>query len=200
VTCSIVFVLASSFRVEVDASNIGTGFRQPPGIAANLAVVGGTGTGTNSLRANGSARVRIDVTPTIPLGLISFTLAINAADAVTDDIALNETWYFRNNWHQLSLYNVSKGLAPGPGGAATTPVGACGGANPPCLTINDPRYAPMTRQAALIIAGRALQGQARPSAAIADFLEGENLAPLDEVMRRGAANRTINDRVVSIAP
>src|SRR5258708_6415327 len=199
-SCSVIFAVSSNFTLDVDASNIGTGFRQAPGLQSSLVVTGGTGTVTNSLRADGSARVRIAVTPSFPLiGTASIQLPINAADAVTDDITVTETWYFRNNWHQFTLYMVSKGLAPG-SGVGTTPVGACGGGSPPCLTINDSRYPPMTRQAALILAGRALPGQSRPSSTLANFLEGENLAPLDEVLRRGAASTTINDRIVSVAP
>jgi hypothetical protein len=207
--CTFVFVLAPSFALDVDASNIGTGFRQAPGLQANLSVTGGTGTVTNSLRSDGSARVRINVTPSSPvIGTIRIRLPINAADAVINDATT--AWYFRNDWHKFTLYAVSKGFAPGPGsgpggggggGGAPTPVGACGGANPPCLTINDGRYpATTTGRAALILAGRALQGQSRPSGVLSNYLEGENLSPLDEVLRRGAATSAINDRIVAVDP
>ncbi len=200
-SCSIVFLVASSFTLDVDASNIGTGFRQAPGLQSNLVATGGTGTVSNSLRSDGSARVRITITPSFPVaGTVTVSLPINAADAVTDDISTNETWYFYNGWHKLTAYMVSKGLAPGPGGVPTTPVGDCGGANPPCLTINNSRYPTTTKRAALILAGRALAGQVRPSAALADYLEGENLSPLDEVLRRGASSSVINDRVVAVDP
>jgi hypothetical protein len=79
-------------------------------------------------------------------------------------------------------------------------VGACGGANPPCLTINDGRYPATTGRAALILAGRALSGQSRPSGVLSNYLEGENLSPLDEVLRRGAATSAINDRIVAVDP
>jgi hypothetical protein len=199
-SCSILFAVTSSFTLDLDASNIGTGFRQAPGLQSNLVVTGGAGTVSNSLRADGSARVRISITPSFPLiGTVTVQLPINTVDAVTDDIGATETWYFRNNWHQFTLYIVSKGLAPG-SGVGTTPVGACGGANPPCLTINDSRYPSMTKQVALILAGRPLAGQSRPTSTLADYLEGENLLPLDEVLKRGAATSTFNDRVVIVAP
>jgi hypothetical protein len=206
--CTLVFSLASSFTLDVDASNIGTGFRQAPGLQANLQVTGGTGTVTNSLLSDGSARVRINVTPSFPvIGTIRIRLPINAADAVINDATT--AWYFRNDWHKLTLYAVSQGFAPGPGGGGgggggggppTPPVGACGGANPPCLTINDGRYPATTGRAALILAGRALSGQSRPSGVLSNYLEGENLSPLDEVLRRGAATSAINDRIVAVDP
>jgi hypothetical protein len=162
-------------------------------------VTGGTGTVSNSLRSDGTARVRINATPSFPLlGTVRVRLPINAADAVINDATT--AWYFRNDWHKFTLYAVSKGFAPGPGGAPTTPVGACGGANPPCLTINDGRYPSTTERVALILAGRALPGQSRPNGTLSNYLEGENLLPLDEVFKRGAANNAINDRIVLVDP
>ena len=193
--CTLDFLLASGFTLDVDASNVGTGFRDAPGVAANLLVTNGTGTVSNSLRSDGSARTRIEVTPSLPAGIVTVQLTINAGDSIIDNIATNSTysWYFRNGWHKLSLYVVSQGFAPGA-------VGACGSPNPVCLTINDVIYPATGKYAALILAGRALSGQARPNATLANYLEGENLLPLDETLRRGGASRTINDRVVIVAP
>ena len=200
--CDIVYAVAPIIAVDVDAANIGTGFRQAPGIQSNLVITPGlgnaSGTLSNSLRPDGSARVRITLTTSLVGLLGSFTvqLTLNAAEhPVIDDLATANAWYLRNEWHKLSLYAVSQGFAP-------ASAGACGGANPACLTIQDARYPAATRHAILLLAGRTLSsiGQTRPNSTLANYLEGENVLPLDETFRRGAASRTINDRVVAVAP
>jgi hypothetical protein len=102
-------------------------------------------------------------------------------------------WWYRNSWHQLSYYGVSAGNAPsGPG--------ACGGANPACLSINGATLT-STQRAVVVMPGRALTGQVRPPPALAHWLEGGN-ADLDTVF---AARdpvllpiRAFNDHVVAI--
>jgi hypothetical protein len=104
-------------------------------------------------------------------------------------------WWYRNGWHQLSYYGVSAGNAPsGPG--------ACGGANPACLSINGATLT-NTQRAVVVMPGRAVGLQARPPLALADWLEGGNAnLPLDSVF---AARdpvlmplRAFNDHVVAI--
>jgi hypothetical protein len=55
--------------------------------------------------------------------------------------------------------------------------------------------------ALLVLAGRSVNGNARPSAALTDYFEGENATPADRIheTRLGAA-RTINDRAILLAP
>lgn len=102
-------------------------------------------------------------------------------------------WWYRNGWHQLSYYGVSAGNAPsGPG--------ACGGANPACLSINGATLT-STQLAVVVMPGRALTGQVRPPPALADWLEGGN-ADLDTVFAARdpvlAPIRAFNDHVVAI--
>lgn len=199
--CSVFYLIAPTMAFDVNAANIGTGFRDAPGIASNLVITPGLGNATgsvsNSLRSDGSARVRIRLVPAA-LGLIgsfTFQLTINAADhPVINDIATTNAWYLRNEWFKLSLYAVSQGYSP------ASPA-ACGGANPACLTIQDARYATTSQHAIMVMAGRPLPalGQTRPSASLASYLEGENLSTTDQTFRRGASARTINDRVVTIS-
>jgi hypothetical protein len=200
--CSIIYALAPTIALDVDASNLAAGFRQAPGIQSNLVITPGLGNASgsvsNSLRADGSARVRIRLISSLAgvLGSYTIQLTINAADhSVVDDLATTNAWYLRNEWHKLSLYAVSQGFGP------ASPA-ACGGANPACLTIQDSRYPAANQHAVLIVAGRALPalGQTRPNAVLANYLEGENLLPFDDTFRRGASSRTINDRVVRLAP
>jgi hypothetical protein len=197
--CSITWVLAPQLQLQVQAANIGTGFRQPPGIAANLTTNQfASATLTNSLNADGSATVTITLTPNFGLFGLNGTvqLDINAADhAVIDDIATANAWYLRNEWHKLTLYAISQGFAPGS-------VAACGGANPACLAIQDARYANSDRHAVLVLAGRPLPqlGQARPNATLSNYLEGENLTFADTALRRSAASSSFNDRVVFVSP
>jgi hypothetical protein len=57
------------------------------------------------------------------------------------------------------------------------------------------------KQAILVFAGRALNGSTRPSAALANYLEGENSTPADLIFEhRAGTATTINDRVVVVSP
>jgi hypothetical protein len=79
-------------------------------------------------------------------------------------------WFVRNQWYRLAYYAI----APPHAASATAPR-ACTDVPLTCLDVAN--VAPAGKQRAiLILAGRALAGQARPSANVADFLEFGNAA------------------------
>jgi hypothetical protein len=109
-------------------------------------------------------------------------------------------WFYRNNWHQLMYYAVSAGNAPSGGGNCV--------AGTSCLSITG-RTTTNTHRSLVVTPGRAVGTQARPPAAVADWLEGGNAnlppaepAPLpDAFWARDPAlpvNRAFNDHVVAI--
>ena len=128
--------------------------------------VAADGTGTVSLiiqlptRACGSirtARIRIPVPP--------FDSITNAGDAWTG-------WFIANQWYKQVYYVASSSWVPG-GNGACTPVPVVSNQ---CLTVNNWPTSPANNKGALLIlAGRSLNGSARPSPTLSDYLEGENI-------------------------
>ena len=108
----------------------------------------------------------------------------------------NIAWFLSNQWYRQTYYAVSAGFVPGGGGTCNPPPGA-----PTCLTVNNLPGPTNNKQAILILAGRALDGQSRPSATLSNYLEGQNTTPADLIFEhRAGAPTTINDRVVVVAP
>ena len=106
----------------------------------------------------------------------------------------NITWFLSNQWYRQTYYAVAAGLVPNGSGSCTPPN---------CLTVNKIAGTTNNKQAILILAGRALDGQARPPApvTITDYLEGQNATPADSIFEHRAGGPTsINDRVVVVAP
>lgn len=105
-------------------------------------------------------------------------------------------WYLRNRWHEVSYYAVASGYTPA--GLATP--SCTTGTN--CLSVAN--VAPSGAQRAmLILAGRSINGSARPSANVADYLEfGNATAAFERQPVSTAATPTLknpfNDRIVVV--
>jgi hypothetical protein len=117
-----------------------------------------------------------------------------AASPLTNPLDPIAGWFVANEWYRQTYYAVA---APGylPGG-----VQAC-----PCLTVNNmPAYYALpntNKNAILVLAGKTLNGSLRPSANLADYLEGENSTPADFIYEhRSGVPTSINDRVVVVSP
>ena len=77
-------------------------------------------------------------------------------------------WYTRNEWHRLTYYAVAQGNT-----ATSLPTAPACTSGTTCLTIGN--VTPSGQQRAmLILAGRSINGNARPTATLADYLEGGN--------------------------
>ena len=108
-------------------------------------------------------------------------------------------WFPRNQWHRFVYYV----LAPPHAASAATPR-ACTELPATCLDIANVTPA-RTQRAILILAGRALLGQTRPSANIADYLEFGNAASPAALERQPVSNaiapalkKPFNDRVIVV--
>ena len=108
-------------------------------------------------------------------------------------------WFVRNQWYRLTYYAI----APRHAASATAPR-ACTAIPLTCLEVAN--VAPAAKQRAiLILTGRALAGQTRPSANVADFLEFGNAAspigferqPVSAAIAP-ALKKPFNDRVVVV--
>ncbi len=123
-------------------------------------------------------------TITIPISLIADHALANSANSSTG-------WFLSNDWHKLTYYAISSGHAPGSTGNCVA------GGSPACLTFNAPTGNTSPR-ALLILAGRAIRSQARPSSALANYLESENLSPVDNTFVKLNPSADFNDRVVVV--
>ncbi|HEY5638111.1 MAG TPA: hypothetical protein VIS77_14570, partial [Burkholderiales bacterium] len=75
---------------------------------------------------------------------------------------------------------------------------SCAGAG--CLTINRFDGTQDFRPALLILAGRSVSGNARPSANLGEYLEGSQNTDLDSIFEQQRVVRSLNDRVVTVGP
>ncbi len=128
----------------------------------------------------------------------------------------NIAWFLSNQWYRQTYYAISSGFAPGGAGSCSQPP-----ATPPpplCLTVNNLPSPTNNKRAILVFAGRALDGQTRPSANPANYLEGQNATPGDFIYEHPGltglscaqfltgtcpapnAPYFINDRVVVVSP
>ena len=103
-------------------------------------------------------------------------------------------WFISNQWYKHVYYAVSPALVPGGGGNCVS--------TPPCLTVTNLPTPNNNMQAVLILAGRSLNGTARPSSIVSDYLEGANRTGSGTYTyeHRSGVPTSINDRVVVISP
>lgn len=104
------------------------------------------------------------------------------------------TWFQRNGWRELVYYAV----AP----ACAKPNSFCTGAGGHLSVQNAPAPPITDQKVVVVVAGRTLAGESRSNPADrlseVNYLEGENVAPLDNVYERGAITATFNDQAFSI--
>jgi type II secretory pathway pseudopilin PulG len=151
----------------------------------------GTVVFTGRLQNNGNP-------PTGTGGKVTITITLNF-EPFTDASG----WFAANEWYRQTYYAVVPGFLPSPGGGCNP-----GGA-PPCLTVNNlrPSYAfSNDKRVILVLAGRSLNGNARPSITPADYFENANLVAANNPTtsftfeNRPGAPTSINDRVIVVSP
>lgn len=204
------------FTLTATASNVGMALRQLNNAAAMTKVNAAPRASSGVLNANGSATITFAAEAAVSAGLgfggglgnllcgplgflqvckletISVPIWLLGDHPVLSSTDATYSWFFRNNWHQVSYYAVAPDIAPsGPR--------VCG-AN--CLTVNFRN--PSAGQRGLIaIAGRSLTGAAWPAVTTADWLEGtNNNNDLVYTVRDPTlmVRRTFNDRIAVIDP
>jgi hypothetical protein len=117
--------------------------------------------------------------------------------AVTNPDGAATSWFVRNEWHRFVYYAVTQ-----PNTAIALSSFDCTSSN--CLRLNDPGTRNI--RALLVLAGRALPGQVRPSNNIANYLENQNAdggtlfeqRPVRRVTMAANANAPWNDRIVIV--
>jgi hypothetical protein len=201
-----------SFTLAATANNVGMAMRK---LDWTVPMTGIAGTSASAVMAsNGSARVTLSGSMPISGGnLISDLLCallgiacyqMNISMPITllaDHPVLNPTdpvtgWFMRNEWYRVLYYAAAQtttpaaGLPPGPACAPGT-----------CVTVSN--LTPSNNRAILILTGRSINGTARPSATLADYLEFGNAAgsferqPVSTAVAP-ALKKPFNDRIVVI--
>jgi hypothetical protein len=214
-------IVNPSFRVAGDIANVGMSFANMADSDVTVTSAGGTPramsstTLTRTLSSAGAATVtfngthaysRYDSSPFTRSFKVTFPVVVSALTGSGDP---NAGWFISNQWYRQVYYAVSPGYLPG-GGAACTARPAPPAAPPAnsCLMVNNlpsPRYSTLNdKRAILLLMGRSLNGSARPSPTLGNYLEGFNLTALSSPQyvfehRAGAAS-TINDRAVVVCP
>lgn len=126
----------------------------------------------------GSMRGRIPANP---------TTGWDASSILSGDAT--NSWFQQNAWREVVYYGVSSACAEG--------TANCVEGN---LTLVNALTSPTYNKKVIIIAtGKAIGTQSRAiKTAESDYLEGENLSPLDNVYIRTVPGNTINDLAISI--
>jgi hypothetical protein len=216
IQCTGAYVAAATtvqLRLTATADNVAMALRQfdPSRITVNYREVPLTwlpATATLTGQFNGSDGTATMIAEATVPGtlLLSYEFDITAnIGALSDHPLLDAStasstgWFVRNQWYRLAQY----ALAPGHAASGASPR-ACSDSPLTCLSVAN--VAPADKQRAiLILAGRALAGQTRPSGNVADFLEFGNAAipaaferqPVSTVIAP-ALKKPFNDRVIVV--
>jgi hypothetical protein len=205
---------APKFRMSGTVNNVGRSFVQLPRLSDVSTIPPGSISGTRSLSGSltsaGAGIVMFDATMPFSSGGTTITVIIKNDNLITSPL-ISPTdpfagWFTTNEWHKFTYYAVSPGYAPGGGGACSTT------SSPKCLTVNNLATTPNNdKRAILILAGPSLNGNARPSSVVTDYLEGKNAITAQDIVTGNYTFQTvlgtvsstgvaINDRVIVVAP
>jgi len=197
-----------NFSLTATATNVGMTLRQLNSAATmtNVDVAGRNATGL--MNSNGSAAITLTGTTTVTynFGAVvsnllcggigtceSSTLAVPirlvADHSILDtSTAASYGWFLRNKWHQVTYYAVASNITP-----TGAPNPSCTNSTT-CLTVTNP---PATggvagaQRAIAIMTGRSINGNTRPSATLADYLEYGNVGASYE-------NQNVRDNVRNV--
>ena len=197
-----------SFSLTATATNVGMSLRQLyPAVSMTNVDTGGR-SATGSMNSNGSAAITLTGTTTVTYsfgavvgnllcaGLATCeTATISVPIRLVGDHALLDTstaasygWFLRNKWHQMTYYAVAQNYTP-----AGAPNPSCTNGTT-CLTVTNPPAtggAAGAQRAIAIMMGRGINGNTRPSATLADYLEYGNVGASYE-------NQNVRDSVRNV--
>lgn len=146
-----------------------------------------------ALDSNG--RATITFIGTVKSGFIPDRIQFSTGGLPDYSSTLLPSWFASNNWQDVIYYAVSPGYAPG-GGNDCEPLGTTPHVKPYCLTMNGGD----DKHAIIIMTGSVLAGKTHPSAAITDYMEGENASPADYIFENASRTSSFNDHATSVAP
>jgi hypothetical protein len=131
---------------------------------------------------------------------IAIPITVFADHPILDTaVATSYSWFLRNKWHELTYYAVASTYTPTVGLPATQPSCATGST---CLSVTNVTPAGGQR-ALLILAGRSINGSARPDSTLANYLDQGNATgayvklPVNSGNTHSTPQR-FNDRIVVV--
>lgn len=197
-----------NFSLTATATNVGMTLRQLNSAATmtNVDVAGRNATG--SMNSTGSAAITLTGTTTVTytFGAIvsnllcggigtceSWTIGVPirlVADHSILDTSTSASygWFLRNKWHQVTYYAAASNFTP-----TGAPNPSCTNSTT-CLTVTNPPAtggAAGAQRAIAIMMGRSINGNTRPSATLADYLEYGNVGASYE-------NQNVRDSVRNV--
>jgi hypothetical protein len=214
------------FTITGTAQNVGMALRQIDTTVAMGNVDAAPRTASGTLNSNGSANITFSGTAATGGGIVQlgavcglggFAALLNLCYSRTisipitllaDHPVINSTdstygWFTRNEWHRLAYYAVAQGHT-----VATLPAAPTCTTAVNCITVTN--VTPTSAQRAiLIVAGRSVNGSARPSATLSDYLEfanatatGTAVAPFERqtvsTANAPALKKPFNDRIAVV--
>jgi len=204
---------AINVSLVATASNVAMALRELDSDAPSTADFNSAGrTASASINSNGSATITFQgrVASSVAAGTMStnffgcagaffgictrrtFNLPIRVFSdhPITNSLDTEHGWFLRNEWHKLTYYAISSGFAASGSRSCT------GSA---CLTVSNLSPSPNNnKRALLILAGHPIGAQARPSGTLSNYLESENLSPIDATFVTQQSSLRFNDRVVVV--
>ncbi len=207
-TASNVGMAMRTFNTAATMTNVSTTGRSASGVMNSNGSATVTLTGTMNASSSGTFLSSLLAQATCLLTLldlltygcmpasISVPIALLADHPILDSTtATSYSWFVRNKWHELAYYALAPNYSPGV--MPTQPSCTTGGN---CLSVANVSPAGGQR-AILILAGRSINGTARPSGTLANYLESGNATGSYTQLTVSAgeavpvANRS-NDRVI----
>jgi hypothetical protein len=201
---------ALQVRMSAIASNVAMALRRlDPAQTAVEYGVGSYGapsaaTASGAFASDGSAAISVsaslpDLVAPVSRYRLTANIGVLADHALLDPASATTGWFIRNKWYQLAYYALSAGHA-----ASAAPPRACSDSPPTCLSVAN--VTPAGKQRAIVVlAGRSLPGQTRPSSSAADFLEFGNAASPAAFERQPVSNaiaavlkKPFNDRIIVV--
>ena len=201
---------AVQLRMSAAATNVAMAFRRLDPAQASIKYGVGNcdtlspGAASGAFASDGSAAIRVsgsvpDLLVPVSRYCITANIAVLADHALLDRNNTTTGWFVRNKWYQLAYYALSPNHA-----ASGTPPRSCTASPLTCLSVANVTPADHQR-AILVLAGRSLPGQTRPSGSVADFLEFGNAAgpaaferhPVS-IATAPALKKPFNDRIIVV--
>lgn len=218
-TCTVTAAVAQCFgeyagalqiRMSAIASNVAMALRRLDSAQTSIEYgvgaygVPSPGTVGGTFASDGSAAISVSASfPDLAAPVSRYRITANigalADHALLDPNNAATGWFVRNQWYRLAYYALSANHA-----ASGTPPRSCTASPLTCLSIANVTPADKQR-AILVLVGRSLPGQTRPSSSVADFLEFGNAASPAAFERQPVSNaiaaalkKPFNDRIIVV--
>jgi len=203
------------FSVTATATNAGMALRtiNVNVTMTNVDTTSGTRTYSSTMASTGNASITLNANATVTgaggflssaicgiSGLLSLILGCKQSSIavpirlIADHSILDTStaasygWFLRNKWHQVTYYAVAQNYSP-----SGAPATSCTNSTT-CLTVTNPPATGGTagaQRAIAIMTGRSINGNTRPSATLADYLEYGNVGAIYE-------NQNVRDNVRNV--